>query len=288
MMYKKGDRVRIVSEPPEGLKGLNWNDEMDKYLGKVMTIKRVLNILTDSYKMVEDENDGDWFWDDNMIAGLASEVPFDFDAWKGKKVCMHCKTEEEAEDFCKVMDAAGLRWINGNSYLLSRKSYRQLNTPEGLYYFFNKGTFSDRILDKNKFHVLEWSDYRSTEPQKEEQEKTMSKSNDKPLSYQEAMDIYKRLCEYHCKRNLCRECPISSFKNYTRKRCQDFTIEDPGVAEPILKQWAAEHPVKSNRDKFVEFFGEIQKYDGECEYHCATVPCQNCDWWQQEYVEPEK
>ena len=68
--------------------------------------------------------------------------------------------------------------------------------------------------------------------------------------------------------------------------CWEFLIENTDKAEPILKEWIAEHPVKTNRDKFVEFFGEIQKYDGECEHHCATVPCTSCNWWHQEYVEP--
>lgn len=278
MNYKVGDRVRIVSEPPEGL---NWASEMNVYLGRVMTIK---NVLIRGYKMVEDK--GEWLWGNGMIAGLASETPFDFKAWKYKKVCMHCKTRQEAEAFCREMEKAGLTWRSGTSYLLSNRF--------GLYeeqtcYCFNEGTYDNTLHAKDEgYTILEWSEYRSTEP-KEEQEKIMeTKIDDKPLSYQEAMDIYKRLCEYHCKRNLCRECPISSFKNYTRKRCQDFTIEDPGVAEPILKQWMAEHPVKTNRDKFVEFFGEIQKYDDECEYHCATVPCQSCGWWNREYVEPKK
>ena len=67
MKYKVGDRVRIVSEPPEGL---NWNDEMDKYLGKVMTVG---GFFYNSFKMEEDK--GEWYWYDNMIAGVASEYP---------------------------------------------------------------------------------------------------------------------------------------------------------------------------------------------------------------------
>lgn len=278
MKYKVGDRVRIVSRPP---KGLNWASEMNVYLGRVMTIK---NVLTRGYKMVEDK--GEWFWGDGMLSGLASEVPFDFGAWKYKKVCMHCKTRQEAEDFCNEMHKAGLTWSSSGSYL-SRNYFESYK--EQMCYCFNKGTYDSTVSAKDKgYQILEWSDYRSTEP-KEEQEKIMeTKIYDKPLSYQEAMDIYKRLCEYHCKRNLCRECHISSFKNYTKKRCEDFTIEDPDIAEPILKQWAVEHPVKTNRDKFIEVFGEIQKYDDGCEHHCVTVPCQSCDWWHQEYVEPEK
>lgn len=270
MKYKVGDRVRIVSGPPKGL---------NKYLGKVMTIK---NVLTRNYKMVEDK--GGWFWDDSVIAGLASEVPFDFGAWKDKHVCMHCRTEEEAEDFCREMDKAGLTWGRGASYLEQScfNLYKDLTC-----YYFNEGTHESIGCAKNKGHtILEWSDYRSTEP-KEEQEKTMgTKIDDKSLSLQEATSIYKRLCEHQRKKESCRECPVSSFKNHTKKLCRDFLIENTDKAEPILKQWAAEHPVKTNMDKLIEVFGEIQKYDDKCKNHCSTIPCQSCNWWQREYVEP--
>lgn len=110
----------------------------------------------------------------------------------------------------------------------------------------------------------------------------MSKSNDKPLNYQEVTSIYKRLCEHQHKKDSCRECPVSSFKNYTNKVCRDFIIDNSDIAEPILKKWAAEHPVKTNRDKFTEVFGK-------CEFViCSVVPCSKCDWWDQEYVEPYK
>lgn len=270
MKYKVDDRVRIVSEPPEGL---NWVSEMNVYLGRVMTIK---NVLTRGYKMVEDK--GECFWGNGMIAGLASETPFDFGAWKYKKVCMHCKTRQEAEAFCREMEKAGLTWRSGTSYLL-RNHFGPYK--EQTCYCFNKGTYDSTVYAKDKgYQILEWSDYRSTEPPKEEQEKTMSKSNDKPLNYQEVTSIYKRLCEHQHKKDSCRECPVSSFKNYTNKVCRDFIIDNSDIAEPILKKWAAEHPVKTNRDKFTEVFGK-------CEFViCSVVPCSKCDWWDQEYVEP--
>lgn len=274
MKYKVGDRVRIVSEPPEGL---NWVSEMNVYLGRVMTIK---NVLTRGYKMVEDK--GEWLWGNGMIAGLASETPFDFDVWKGKDVCMHCKTEEEAEDFCNEMNKAGLRWSSGNSYL-SWSCFEPYK--EQTCYCFNKGTYESTGRARNKgYQILEWSDYRSTEP-KEEQGKTMeTKIDDQPLSYQEAMKINKRLCL--SMRNVCENCPLSSNNNDTAKTCDDFMLDHPDMAEPILKEWMAEHPVKTNMDKLIEVFGEIQKYDDEYKNHCSTIPCKSCNWWQQEYVEP--
>ncbi len=264
MKYKVGDRVRIVSEPPEGL---NWVSKMNVYLGRVMTIK---NILTRGYKMVEDK--GEWFWGNGMIAGLASETPFDFGAWKDKNVCMHCKTRQEAEDFCREMEKAGLRWSNGASYL--KESRFSLYTDLTCYYF-NEGAYESIGCAKDRgYQILEWSEYRSTEP-KEEQEKTMeTKIDDKPLDFKEAMRIKKRICETASGK--CENCYIASDIDC----CNDFFTNYTNTAESILKKWAAEHPAKTNRDKFTEVFGK-------CEFViCSVVPCSKCDWWDQEYVEP--
>lgn len=71
--YKVGDKVRIVSE---------WNEKtnevssMDKWLGKVMTIREVLTIYVGpAYKMEEDKNDvtNGWLWNGACIAGLANK-----------------------------------------------------------------------------------------------------------------------------------------------------------------------------------------------------------------------
>ena len=65
--YKCGDKVRIVSKRPQR----NWNPLMDKWLGKVMTIRGLSSF---GYWMEEDYGEylGDgWMWDDSMISGLA-------------------------------------------------------------------------------------------------------------------------------------------------------------------------------------------------------------------------
>lgn len=277
MKYKVGERVRIVSKA-SGI--LSWTDEVDVYPGKVMTISGIkTTIITGGYYIMKEDN-GYWPWYENSIAGLASEVPFDFKVWEGKKVCMHCKTEEESEDFCREIDKACLRWCSGDSYLKMKcfNTYKDLTC-----YCFNKGTYDSTVSAKDKgYTILEWSKYRSTEPPKdEEQEKIMSKSDNKPLSFQETMDIYKRLCEHHRKRNSCRECPVGSFKNYTGKMCRDFLIENTDKAEPILKEWIAEHPFKTNEQKCNEMFLEVFGM----QYATALM---HPNWWLQEYVEPYK
>lgn len=72
--YKVGDKVRIVSERPAD----HWNPKMDKWLGKVMTIRRdAVDLGTGKrfgYKMEEDSSEylSGWYWWDDMIAGLAN------------------------------------------------------------------------------------------------------------------------------------------------------------------------------------------------------------------------
>ena len=66
--YKVGDKVQIVDHRTDNM---NHFGEMDKWLGKVMTIRR---LFLSGYRMEEDcgENYGrGWYWIDSMISGLA-------------------------------------------------------------------------------------------------------------------------------------------------------------------------------------------------------------------------
>lgn len=274
MKYKIGDKVRIVSKTTEEM---NWTDEMDVYLGRVMTIKHTgRSIFNEHYKMAEDN--GDYYWDDSLIVGLASETSFDFNAWKGKDVCMHCKTEEESEDFRKVMNKAGLRWSSGSSYLLWScfEPY-----GEQTCYCFNKGTYESTVRAKDKgYTILEWSEYRSTEPPKdeeqEEQEKTMeTKIDDKPLSYQKAVKIRKMICREH---GNCNDCPLDEKNNGLNEFCSDAFGQHPNETEKILKKWVAEHIV-TNEDKCNEMFLEVFGM----QYATALM---DTNWWKQKYVDP--
>ena len=69
--YKVGDRVRIVSKRPQR----NWNPDMDKYLGKTMTITASGRNGDGEiyYKMFDDRTFDStwWYWYEDMISGLA-------------------------------------------------------------------------------------------------------------------------------------------------------------------------------------------------------------------------
>lgn len=72
--YKCGDKVRIVSERPQRY----WNPEMDKWLGKTMTITGSGRNRDGEtyYRMFEDRTFEHiwWYWYEDMISGLAEPV----------------------------------------------------------------------------------------------------------------------------------------------------------------------------------------------------------------------
>ena len=70
--YKVGDKVRIVKHRTAGMSIFGV---MDKWLGKTMTIRRILPL---GYLMVEDREENcceGWYWTNGMIAGLAEPMP---------------------------------------------------------------------------------------------------------------------------------------------------------------------------------------------------------------------
>lgn len=73
--YKVGDKVKIIDKWVDGC-GQNFDGEMNKWLGKVMTIKFV--DTDNSYHMDEDINENcgcGWYWNDKCIEGKVVEEP---------------------------------------------------------------------------------------------------------------------------------------------------------------------------------------------------------------------
>lgn len=83
---------------------------------------------------------------------------FNWDEFKNKynKIVVHCKTEEEAKDFCKQMHKHRMKWWNGESYL-ENTNYNVCN--KGTCYY-GSGEYSSRVFaEKHNYKILEWSDY---------------------------------------------------------------------------------------------------------------------------------
>lgn len=85
-------------------------------------------------------------------------MKFNINDYKGKYV-MHCKTEEEAKDFCRVLHEAGQTWIAGGSYLEENYWWDRCS-DNTLCYNFNEGMRgSTKYYISGGYTILEWSDF---------------------------------------------------------------------------------------------------------------------------------
>lgn len=83
---------------------------------------------------------------------------FNWDEFKNKdnRIVVHCKTEEEAKDFCRQMYKHGMVWGSGNSYL-SCTHYEE--HKDKTCYDGQGGYQSYDYFEKYRYEILEWSDY---------------------------------------------------------------------------------------------------------------------------------
>lgn len=87
-------------------------------------------------------------------------MKFDINNYKGK-VVMHCKTEEEANNFLVYLDSIGKKWAGGQSYL--GNNFWHIYTINTIY-DFNTDSYCD-ISWAKRYHykILEWSDFMNKE-----------------------------------------------------------------------------------------------------------------------------
>ena len=84
---KPGDKVRIVKEKVGGV----WNDEgmMDKWMGKVMTVREIPEIFGTFYARMEDDKEEyikGWWWHAEMIEYKVEDGPSNAKAQKEDKM----------------------------------------------------------------------------------------------------------------------------------------------------------------------------------------------------------
>lgn len=87
---------------------------------------------------------------------------FNWDEFKDtdNKIAVHCKTEEEAKDFCKRMHEHGMKWRDGESYLECTEYGKHLSEP----CYTGYGEYSRNEYYKSKgYKILEWGDYMQKE-----------------------------------------------------------------------------------------------------------------------------
>lgn len=83
-------------------------------------------------------------------------MKFDINNYQGKYV-MHCKTEEEAVDFCNYLCSVGRHWCSGDSYC----GKTCWNVEKHLTaYNFNENCYADiDFYKRNNYIILEWEDF---------------------------------------------------------------------------------------------------------------------------------
>lgn len=79
---------------------------------------------------------------------------------KDNNIAVHCKTEEEAIDFCKKMDKLGMRWTSGEYY----STNNNWKTYKGRTCYTNNGYFGTKEGSLNDYKIYEWSDYMIKNP----------------------------------------------------------------------------------------------------------------------------
>lgn len=75
-------------------------------------------------------------------------------------IAVHCKTEEEAKDFCRKMHEHGLKWCDGDSCL----EITRWKTYEEDTVYYSKGTYGRKTKAKeNNRKIIKWENYMTEE-----------------------------------------------------------------------------------------------------------------------------
>lgn len=112
----------------------------------------------------------------------------------------------------------------------------------------------------------------------------------------EVMNQKLRMCNYF--KQDCNKCNLSYKANGLNVVCTKCLSCYPEEAEKIIMDWAKEHPIVTNKDKFREVFGfelgSISLCDEiPCPYEYTNDDCHDCDncqfrgFWEKEYKEPK-
>lgn len=118
------------------------------------------------------------------------------------------------------------------------------------------------------------------------------------MEFKEVIKIRNRMCD--CYKN-CDECPLGGVPFGCVSGMAE--VETADEYERILEEWAREHPVMTNAEKYIEVIKNVfggaklnKKQVRMCvkaivglNVDCNTTHCSECmKWWDKEYEEPVK
>lgn len=84
-------------------------------------------------------------------------MKFNINNYEGKYYVMHCKTEEEAREFCNYLHSIGRKWCNDAAY--TNQTYYYAHKDNTVYHF-NNGTYGSlNVAIGCDYTILEFSDF---------------------------------------------------------------------------------------------------------------------------------
>lgn len=179
---------------------------------------------------------------------------------KDNKIAVHCKTEEEAIDFCKQMYKHGMVWASGCSYL----SYTRYEVyRDKTCYAGNGGYQSYDYSEKYKYKILEWSDYMQKKFKKADLRDGMVveyRDGDRRLVIDECLvgkDSHYELSAYN--ENLENEYPrltIMKVFKICRRAILDSILDDDNLELIWERKEPKKMTVEEMRQKLEELTGE--------------------------------
>ena len=206
---------------------------------------------------------------------------------RNNKIAVHCKTEEEAKDFCNHMNEHGLKWCNGYSYIL--KTYYETYEKRTCYIGYGRYSNYDYFIEQG-YKILEWSDYMKKEFTKADLKDGMvveQKNGERYVIYngkELSLDGYNPLEQFRDDLTNELENLFSIEKVYKLNTKKIYCLNDIFYDENLELVWERNEPKKMTaeemRQKLEELTGEKIEVEpsreemiGIIKIYCDGRPC---------------
>ena len=158
---------------------------------------------------------------------------FRFEDYSYEDTMMWCRTKEEAENVCRVMEEDGRKWITGESYLDDTKwsKYRHRTA-----YLFNSGVFATvRTICNGQTQCLKYSDFEWEEKGGGVKTDNYNNPNHYQINGQDTMDIILSLVENNTD-DIVESCYLFNIYKYVFRFGNKNGLDDLKKAQDYLER----------------------------------------------------